>query len=67
MQSPCPESMEELLECAREAIVDAICCEDGLDGATGEEVVRWITDKLGDYEEFIKTHTDDRWEMPEGG
>ena len=51
----------EILECAREAIVDAICCDDGLDGATGEEVVKMITDHLGDYDEFIKTHSDDRW------
>ena len=53
--------ISEILECAREAIVDAICCDDGLDGATGEEVVKMITDHLGDYDEFIKTHSDDRW------
>lgn len=53
---------EEILDAAREAIVAAICSEDGLDGAAGEGIVKWITDVLGDYEEFIKTHTDDRWQ-----
>lgn len=42
---------EGVLDAARAAIKDAIACEDGLDGATGEQVIRWITDILGDYEE----------------
>jgi len=53
------EGIKDCLDCAREAIVDAICCDDGLDGGTGEKVIKWITDILGDYDEWIKTHSDD--------
>jgi hypothetical protein len=50
--------IKNCLACAREAIMDAICCEDGLDGGAGEKVIKWITDILGDYDEWIKTHSD---------
>ena len=47
----------DVLQCAREAIVDAICCEDGLDGSAGQKVIDWITDTLGDKNEFIQAHS----------
>jgi len=49
------EDVKDCLECARAAICDAIALDDGLDGATGMAVVRWITDILQDYEEWYKT------------
>lgn len=45
----------EALDCARSAILDAIYCEDGLDGATGEDVIKMITDALGDEEEWKRS------------
>lgn len=51
--------IKELLESAREAIVYAICCEDGLDGSTGQEVIERITDALGDRQEFERSHSED--------
>ena len=50
------EDIKNCLECAREAITDAICCDDGLDGSSGGEVIKWISDILGDYDEWIETH-----------
>lgn len=47
--------VKDCLEAARAAITDAIGCEDGLDGATGETVIKWITDILGDYQEWHKS------------
>ncbi|MBA7639464.1 hypothetical protein ES703_47122 [subsurface metagenome] len=52
------DDIKGCLDCARGAIEDAICCEDGLDGGTGKTVIKWITDILGDYDEWIKTHLD---------
>ncbi len=54
------KAMKDVLECAREAIVDAICCEDGLDGGAGKSVIDWITAILGDQEEFERNHSEDR-------
>mgnify|MGYP001608252367 FL=1 len=50
------KGLRDLLKVARETINDAICCEDGLDGATGASIILWITDILGDYSEWIKIH-----------
>ena len=50
------------LDCARAAIVEAICSEDGLDGGAGEVVVKWITDLLGDQDTWRAYQT-----TPEGG
>ncbi len=49
-----PQDVKDCLDASRAAIVDAIATEDCLDGAAGEEVIQWITDILGDYEEWHK-------------
>ena len=46
---------KKVLEAARAAILDAIYCEDGLDGHTGSVVMEWITDILGDEKEYRPT------------
>lgn len=45
----------EILEVSRAAILDAVWCEDGLDGSAGEAVMNWITDILGDKETYQPT------------
>ena len=47
----------DALDAAREAICDAVCCEDGLDGGVGQVVIKWLTDILGDEDEFVKNHS----------
>jgi hypothetical protein len=49
------EMTKDALEAARAAILDAIYCEDGLDGHTGSVVMEWITDILGDEKEYRPT------------
>lgn len=51
------KGVKNCLESAREAIVQAIYCDDGLDGKTGKEVIKWITDILGDYSKWRRTHS----------
>lgn len=39
------KNLSRLLETCKAAIHDAICCEDGLDGATGQDIIKEI-DKI---------------------
>lgn len=50
------KDVKDVLELVREVIVDAICCEDGLDGGTGEAAIKWCTDILDDQKEFEEYH-----------
>jgi len=49
------EQMREVLEVARAGLLDACYCEGGLDGATGDAIINWITEVLGDGAEYHPT------------
>lgn len=49
------QGTKDCLEVTRAAILDSIATEDGLDGSCGEAAIKWITDILGDYEEWHRS------------